>query len=89
MAGRGSAPGERRGGRQKGTQNKQTREVKEAIELCFHELGGVPALKAWAETNPDLFYGSVWPKLLPIQHRHGGDPANKAPIVFQWLTDEP
>jgi hypothetical protein len=82
------AVGRKTGGRQKGAPNKQTREVKEAIELCFQELGGVPALKAWAETNPDLFYGSVWPKLLPIQHRVGGDPDNKAPIVYQWLKDE-
>jgi hypothetical protein len=75
-------------GRPKGVPNKKTREVKEAIELCFQGLGGVKALQAWAETNPDLFYGSVWPKLLPIQHRVGGDPDNKAPIVYQWLKDE-
>lgn len=74
-------------GRPKGVPNKQTREVKEAIELCFQGLGGVEALKAWAETNPDVFYGSVWPKLLPIQHRHGGDPDNAAPLVIQWLND--
>lgn len=82
------AVGKKTGGRVKGVPNKQTREVKEAIELCFQELGGIPALKQWAETNPDLFYGSVWPKLLPIQHRVGGDPDNKAPIVYQWLKDE-
>lgn len=82
------AVGKKTGGRVKGVPNKQTREVKEAIELCFQELGGIPALKQWAETNPDLFYGSVWPKLLPIQHRVGGDPDNKAPIVFQWQKDE-
>lgn len=74
-------------GRPKGVPNKQTREVKAAIEMCFEQMGGVKALKAWAETNPDLFYGSVWPKLLPIQHRIGGDPDNKEPVVFGWLKD--
>jgi hypothetical protein len=75
-------------GRPKGSPNKNSAEVKAAIEMCFDKLGGVNALKDWAETNPDLFYGSVWPKLLPIQHRVGGDPDNKAPIVFQWQKDE-
>jgi hypothetical protein len=75
-------------GRPKGVPNKKTREVKEAIELCFQGLGGVKALQEWAEKNPDTFYGSVWPKLLPVQHRVGGDPDNKAPIVFQWQKDE-
>lgn len=86
---RGRKPGTpKTGGRVKGKPNKQTREVKQAIEECFIALGGVNALKEWAETNPDTFYGSVWPKLLPVQHRLGGDPDNKTPVVFGWLTDK-
>lgn len=79
------ASGQKTGGRKKGTPNKKTREVKEAIAQCFEEMGGVKSLKVWAESNPDTFYGQVWPKLLPIQHKHGGDPDNDAPIAFQWL----
>jgi hypothetical protein len=81
------AAGKKTGGRTKGVPNKKTREVKEAIEQCFVELGGVKALKEWAEANPDAFYATVWPKLLPVQHRLGGDPDNKTPVVFGWLTD--
>jgi hypothetical protein len=81
------AAGKKTGGRTKGVPNKKTREVKEAIERCFLELGGVEALRAWAETNPDAFYATVWPKLLPVQHRVGGDPDNRAPIKIKWLSD--
>jgi hypothetical protein len=82
------AAGKKTGGRVKGVPNKKTREAKEAIEQCFIDLGGVKALKEWAETNPDAFYATVWPKLLPVQHRLGGDPDNKTPVVFGWLTDK-
>lgn len=68
------------GGRKEGTPNKTTREAKEAIELAFVGMGGVAALTKWAKQNPDVFYASVWPKLLPVQHRVGGDPDNKEPI---------
>ncbi len=37
---RGSRPGERRGGRQKGTPNKVTRAVKDAILSAFEKVGG-------------------------------------------------
>jgi hypothetical protein len=70
-------------GRQKGSVNKTTKEAKEAIELAFSGLGGVDALIAWAKGNQDAFYGSVWPKLLPVQHKHGGDQEN--PIALQMI----
>jgi len=62
---RGSRPGERRGGRVKGTPNACTVEIKAAIERAFEGIGGVPALTAWAQRNPDLFYARVWTKILP------------------------
>ena len=37
---RGAAKGERRGGRQRGTPNKVTRSVTEAIQNAFNTLGG-------------------------------------------------
>lgn len=52
-------------GRAVGTKNKLTIQVKEAIELAFDGIGGVEALTAWAENNPDLFYSKVWTKLIP------------------------
>lgn len=55
------------GGRPKGVPNKKTAQVKEAIELAFNQMGGVEALVAWGKKRPDIFYGQVWPKLLPMQ----------------------
>lgn len=55
------------GGRKKGSLNTRTKEVKEAIELAFDKLGGVDALVRWGKKRPDIFYGQVWPKLLPLQ----------------------
>jgi hypothetical protein len=52
------------GGRQKGSVNKTTVRVKEALESAFHGIGGVPALMAWAKEEPGEFY-KLWSKLLP------------------------
>jgi hypothetical protein len=82
---RGSKPGERRGGRRKGTPNKNTAAVKEAIEQAFEHIGGVPALVAWAEKNPTLFYLHLFPKLLPLQVNHAG--REGGPIEVRWQTE--
>ena len=58
--------GKRFGGRQKGTPNKTTAKVKEAMELAFEGIGGVPALIKWAEDNQTEFY-KLFVKLLPVQ----------------------
>jgi len=78
--GNGQPKGVRLGGRQKGSQNKVTREARTAIELAFQGLGGVSALIKWAKGNQDSFYATVYPKLLPVQHRIGGDPDNQTPV---------
>ncbi|MBP3956458.1 hypothetical protein J8F10_14350 [Gemmata sp. G18] len=55
-------------GRKKGSKNRTTVVVKEALEMAFHGLGGVPALIAWAQSSNDnfsLFYEKMWLKLLP------------------------
>ncbi len=54
------------GGRQKGTPNKSTTAVKEALLLAFDKLGGVPALAEWAKENPSDFY-RLWSRLLPLE----------------------
>lgn len=58
------AKGKKTGGRQAGTPNKTTQEVKAALEEAFEKRGGVPALIAWADQSPDEFY-KLWAKLLP------------------------
>ena len=54
------------GGRPKGSPNKTTAKVKEAMELAFEGIGGVPALIEWAEDNQTEFY-KLFVKLLPVQ----------------------
>jgi hypothetical protein len=55
----------RSGGRVKGSANKSTIEIKQAIEQVFEGMGGIPALLKWANQNPTIFYTNIWSKLLP------------------------
>lgn len=59
------AKGKKTGGRQKGTPNQATRDMRATIEETFDRAGGVPALVRWAKRNPGLFYTKIWAKLLP------------------------
>lgn len=62
----GAKPGERRGGRPKGGQNKLTREVKEMILDALDAAGGVAYLQARAVDTPGPFLALVG-KVLPLQ----------------------
>ena len=81
------APRAKTGGRQKGTPNKCTTLVREAIEEAFERLGGVDGLVEWAEKNDDnrrIFYTQIWPKLARLQPletgaRKGTEPPAPAP----------
>lgn len=64
MAGRHGGP-RPNSGPKKGSKHKTTIAVKECIQAAFEKLGGVKALKAWAEKNPGEFYTKIWSKLLP------------------------
>jgi hypothetical protein len=50
--------------KKKGTLNKTTRAAKEAFELAFAGLGGVPGLIAWAKKNRGEFY-KLYARLIP------------------------
>lgn len=65
-------------GRPKGAVNKTTKAVKEALSIAFDELGGVDALKTWAQANQTQFY-QLWGKMLPLQV--AGDEEN--PLVHK------
>jgi len=54
------------GGRKKGTPNKTTRQVKEALIEAFERLGGVDSLVEWGQDNREEFY-KLWVKVLPTQ----------------------
>lgn len=76
----GSKPGERRGGRQKGTPNKLTRDVKEAVLQAFNAVGGAKYLAKQAEENPQAFM-TLLGKVLPTQTQFTGEIAMKADPV--------
>jgi hypothetical protein len=83
---RGSKPGERRGGRQKGTPNKLTMAAREAIEQAAETLGGAERLAQWAKEKPvneRAFWTTIYPKLLPLQLTGKDD----APLIPE-VTDE-
>ena len=57
-------------GRPKGALNKTTVAAKEAIALAAEKLGGTDRLVAWAQEDPAnerVFWGQIYPKLLPLQ----------------------
>jgi|SRR5215469_1639273 len=66
MAGRGSPPGVRRGGRAKGTPNKINGDLKAMILGALAGAGGEAYLQRQAEQNPAAFMTLVG-KVLPLQ----------------------
>lgn len=66
---RGSKPGERRGGRQKGTPNKLTKSAREAFQLAYNSLQKIKgaSLPEWAAANPTEFY-RLYARLIPVEH---------------------
>lgn len=57
-------------GRVKGSLNKTTKSAKEAIALAAEKLGGADRLVEWAQSDPAnerVFWGTIYPKLLPLQ----------------------
>lgn len=85
MANKGGAkPGERRGGRQKGTPNKITGELKTMVLEALDQAGGVRYLVDRARDTPGPFLTLVG-KVLPLTV--AGDP--QAPLqVVQQMSDE-
>ena len=68
-------------GRPKGAVNKTTMEAKEAIAMVAQGLGGADGLLKWAqrdEKNETIFWGTIYPKLLPLTV--SGD--NNAPLAI-------
>src|SRR5262245_17958792 len=62
-----------RGGRPKGSPNKLTRNIREAIEKAFHEVGGAEYLAQLARDDPRTFVPLLG-KLLPMQLTGGDGP---------------
>lgn len=79
MANAGSfKKGEKRPNQGKRGKAKTTLAAKEAIALAADELGGPKRLVAWVKEDPAnerVFWGTIYPKLLPVQvSGEGGGP---------------
>lgn len=73
------AEGRKTGGRKKGTPNRMTKAVKEAIADVAEGLGGSQRMIAWAKQDPlneRAFWTNIYPKLLPLELNHGVQPEN-------------
>jgi acyl-coenzyme A synthetase/AMP-(fatty) acid ligase len=57
-------------GKPKGALSKTTRSAKDAIALAAEQLGGAERIVAWCNEDPQnerVFWGTMYPKLLPLQ----------------------
>ena len=81
----GSKPGERRGGRKRGTPNKATAALKDAILRAFDEAGGVSYLERIARDEPRVFCALLG-RLIP--HTVAGDADAPAVVEVQWLPPQ-
>ena len=71
-------------GKQKGSVCKVTRSAKEAIALAAEGLGGTDLLIAWVKEdalNERVFWGNIYPKLLPLQV--SGDQQNPLSVIHK------
>lgn len=62
-------------GKPKGAVNKTTLAAKDAISQAAEALGGAERLVAWVQENPQnerVFWGTIYPKLLPLQVNGSG-----------------
>lgn len=78
--------GRKTGGRKKGTPNHTTQAAKDAIAIAAAKIGGTERLAAWAKEDPAnerVFWGSIYPKLLPLQltGAGGGPIATRVELV--------
>jgi hypothetical protein len=84
-------PGERRGGRKKGSRNKVTEQLRNAIMYVFRKRGGQQGMLEWAEKHQDLFYTRVLPLLLPkAVELTGADGKDLEPVrVVRVVVQQP
>lgn len=82
MGKRGPKPGEKTGGRTKGTPNKLTSEVKQMILNALDKAGGEDYLHQQSAENPTAFMQLVG-KVLPLQISGDKD----SPIYTQGTMD--
>lgn len=75
--------GEKRGGRQKGTPNKVTADLKAAIMGAFHAKGGQRYLERVAEDDPKTFC-ILLGKILPAEIK--ADVQSDGELRVRWMS---
>lgn len=81
------ARGAKTGGRQKGTPNKVTAELRDMVLQALEESGGVEYLKSRATDNPAAFL-TLLGKVLPLQVNGAGkDGAHVFRVEAPWLEE--
>lgn len=82
------AKGKKTGGRVAGTPNKLSGKAKEALELTFEGIGGVPAFITWAKEERTEFY-KLWGKLVPKDVEVSGGEGPIRIVVETGLPNRP
>jgi len=71
-------------GKPKGAKNKTTQSALDAIAKAAEALGGAQRLVEWAKEDPQnekAFWGTIYPKLLPLQVNGPGENGEHELIV--------
>lgn len=82
---KGGKPGP---GRPKGLRDRRTTTAMEAIAMAAESLGGHQRLGEWAKEAPEnekVFWGTIYPKLLPLQVT--GKDGGAIEHVFAWQDE--
>ena len=86
-------PSGRGRGRPKGSRNKVTNEVKDAILETFRRLGGVDAMVKWVEADPAnkaIFYGRILLRVMPRPPMEVTiEPEQPAPVKGALVWEKP
>jgi hypothetical protein len=72
----------------KGKPNRIGSGIRQAIEKVFGALGDWEGMMAWAKDNPDLFYASVVPKLLPHELAESGLAGNITVVINRYPNQD-
>jgi hypothetical protein len=76
------------GGRQKGTLNKENRDIREMILTALTSVGGAKYLAECARKQPVAFLGLVG-KVLPLQIAGTNGNGEATTLTFEWAAATP
>ena len=78
-------------GKPKGALNHTTRAAKDVIAMTAEKLGGAERMLAWVQEDPlneRTFWGTIYPKLLPLQVTGDGESPLRVEIVRYGLNPQ-